>query len=250
MSTLVDPQWSPQLAGINLLPRPGIVTKFEFPVMLSTEIDGTTYLLENGVKRGIGDVDLELLNGQNEVVGKAKSSWDGFYIVPNVIAGEYWLRISPQQLQRLGLTNTSMHTITVSGDGSFISGIDFIIVPDVRQSDSRSDPLDTGESVRNNQTYFRTESWVQDQPTDHFTVQLVAGSSEAAIKQYIEHHQIQNTAAYVRTSYRDFPWYSVIYGSFTSYQEAQVSLEQLPPPLVEARPWIRRLSDVQASLPQ
>ena len=250
MSTLADPQWSPQLAGINLLPRPGIVTKLEFPVMSSTEIDGTTYLLENGVKRGIGDVDLELLNDQNEVVGKAKSSWDGFYIVPNVIAGEYSLRISPQQLQRLGLTNTSMHIITVSGDGSFISGIDFIIIPDARQSDSRSGPLDTGEPVRNDQTYFRTESWVRDQPSDHFTVQLVAGSSEAAIKQYIEHHKIQHTAAYVRTSYRDSPWYSVIYGSFTSYQEAQVSLEQLPLPLVVAKPWIRHLSDVQASLPQ
>jgi hypothetical protein len=183
-------------------------------------------------------------------VGETTSSWDGFYIVPEVVAGEYWLRISPQQLRRLGLTDTGGHKLTVSGDGSFISGVDFIIMPDGRQSDSRSGPLDAEESARYDQTYFRTESWVQDQPSDYFTIQLMAASSEVAIKQFIERHQIKHTAAYVRTSRLGLPWYSVIYGSFTSYQEARVTLEQLPPTLTEARPWVRRFGDVQAALPR
>lgn len=248
MATLEDPQWSPQLAGFNLMPRPGTVAELEFPVSLTTEIDGTVYLLENGVERGIGDLELELLNDQHEIVGETTSSWDGFYIVPQVVAGEYWLRISPQQLRRLGLTDTGWHILTVSGDGSFISGVDFIIMPDGRQSDSHSDPLDAEESARYDQNHFRTESWVQDQPSDSFTVQLIAASSEVAIKQYIERHKIKHTAAYVRTSPRGLPWYSVIYGSFTSYQEARATLERLPPTLTEARPWVRRFDDVQAAL--
>ena len=250
MSTLENPQWSPQFAGINLLPRPGVVAKLEFPVRLTTEIDGTVYLLQNGVERGIGDLELELLNDQHEVVGETTSGWDGFYIVPQVVAGEYWLRISPQQLQRLGLTDTGMHILPVSGDGSFISGVDFMIMPDGNQSDSRSGPLDAEESTQNDQTYFRTESWVQDQPSDYFTIQLMAASSEATVKQYIERHQIKNTAAYVRTSRRGLPWYSVIYRSFTNYQDARATLEQLPPTLTEARPWVRRFDDVQAALRQ
>jgi hypothetical protein len=141
MSTLENPQWSPQLDGINLVPRPGSVAKLEFPVRLTTEIDGTVYLMENGVERGIGDLELELLNDQHKVVGETTSGWDGFYIVPQVVAGEYSLRISPQQLQRLGLTDTSVHMLTVSGDGSFISGVDFIIMPGGRPSDSHSNPL-------------------------------------------------------------------------------------------------------------
>ncbi|MFT5550424.1 MAG: hypothetical protein ACI9CO_002357, partial [Candidatus Azotimanducaceae bacterium] len=151
MATLEDPQWSPQLAGLNLEPRPGTVAELEFPVSLTTEIDGTVYLLENDVEREIGDLELELLNDQHKVVGETTSSWDGFYIVPQVVAGEYWLRISPQQLRRLGLTDTGGHKLTVSGDGSFISGVDFIIMPDGRQSDSRSGPLDAEESARYDQ---------------------------------------------------------------------------------------------------
>jgi hypothetical protein len=128
-STLENPQWSPQLSGLKLVPRPGTVAKLDFPVMLTTEIDGTIYLQENNTKRGVSDVNIELLDAQREVVATATSSWDGFYIVPHVVAGDYWLRVSPRQLQRLGLAETSLRKLNVSGDGSFISGVDFIIVP-------------------------------------------------------------------------------------------------------------------------
>jgi len=97
--------------------------------MLTTEINGTIYLQENNTKRGVSDVNIELLDAQREVVATATSSWDGFYIVPHVVAGDYWLRVSPRQLQRLGLAETSLRKLNVSGDGSFISGVDFIIVP-------------------------------------------------------------------------------------------------------------------------
>jgi hypothetical protein len=250
MSTLEDPQWSPQLPGVNLVPRPGAVAKLEFPVSLTTEIDGTVYLLENGVERGIGDLELELLNDQRALVGETTSGWDGFYIVPQVVAGEYWLRISPQQLQRLGLADTGGRKITVSGDGSFISGMDFMITPDGRPSDSRPNPSDAEASAQHDQTHFRTESWAQDQPSDSFTIQLMAARSEAAAKQYIERHRIKKTAAYVRTSRLGLPWYSVVYRSFKSYSEARATLEQLPSTLTEARPWVRRFDDVQAALRQ
>jgi hypothetical protein len=45
------------------------------------------------------------------------------------VAGEYRLRISPQQLQRLSLTDTGTRELSVSGDGSFISGIDLMVLP-------------------------------------------------------------------------------------------------------------------------
>ncbi|PXX98333.1 hypothetical protein CR157_08435 [Halomonas sp. LBP4] len=128
-STLIDPQWAPAIEGLRLVPRPGSVASLEFPVRMTTEIDGTVYLLEDGVERGIGDLKLELLNDQQEVVARTTSSWDGFYIVPGVIAGDYRLRLSPQQLQRLGLTDTGTRELTVSGDGSFISGVDLRVLP-------------------------------------------------------------------------------------------------------------------------
>ena len=128
-ATLSDPQWAPAIEGLRLVPRPGSVASLEFPVTMTTEIDGTVYRLEGGVERGIGDIELELLNDRQEVVARTTSSWDGFYIVPGVIAGDYQLRLSPQQLQRLGLSDSGPIKLSASGDGSFISGVNLIVSP-------------------------------------------------------------------------------------------------------------------------
>lgn len=125
--TLEDPQWAPALPGRSLVPRPGRVAQMDFPVRLTTEIDGTVYLYEDEVTRGMGGLELELLNERYEVVAGTTSSWDGFYIISGVVAGDYWLRVSPQQLQRLGLTDTGTRMLTVGGDGDFISGMDLLV---------------------------------------------------------------------------------------------------------------------------
>lgn len=246
-ATLIDPQWAPEIGGMRLLPRPGGVARLEFPVRMTTEIDGTVYLLEAGVERGIGDLKLELLNDQQETVAEATSSWDGFYIVSGVVAGDYQLRISPQQLQRLGLTDTTgSRKLTVSGDGAFISGIDLIIRP-------LSGPQPTQPAPRNPQgaaqprgkSEFSSESWVQEQPATNFTIQLMAASSEAAVQDYIKQHHLTDTAAYFRTLHHGSPWYSVVYGSFTSDGQARAALKQLPPTLTTASPWLRQYADIQ-----
>jgi hypothetical protein len=248
-STLIDPQWAPALEGMSMVPRPGNVARLDFPVRMTTEIDGTVYLLENGVERGIGDLKLELLNDEHEVVAETTSSWDGFYIVPGVVSGDYWLRVSPQQLQRLGLTDTGIRKLTVSGDGSFISGMDMTILPLSPSESVQSAPQSAeGPAPSGSKSEFRTESWVQEQPSEDFTIQLMAAGSEATVQRYIERHQLTHSTAYVRTLHDGSPWYSVVYSSFASYREAQAALEQLSPALTEASPWLRRYGEVQDML--
>ena len=127
IGTLEDPQWAPALAGRSLVPRPGRVAELDFPVQLTTEIDGTVYLYEDNVTRGMGGLELELLDDKYNVIAQTTSSWDGFYIIPGIIAGEYWLRVSPKQLQRLGLNDTGTRVVVVVGDGEFINGIDLLV---------------------------------------------------------------------------------------------------------------------------
>jgi hypothetical protein len=130
MLTLDDPMWYPQPQGMNLLTRPGKVVLLDFPVVMTSEIDGTIYLAGESSKRGIGGGLLELVNSEGKVVATATSSQDGYYIVPAVIPGSYMLRISPAQLKRLQLTDEAEHPIIVSSDGNFINGVDFILKKD------------------------------------------------------------------------------------------------------------------------
>jgi hypothetical protein len=58
-------------------------------------------------------------------VSTTKSSSDGYYIVPAVRQGRYYLRVSPEQLVRLDLSDPGVREITILPDGKFITGVDF-----------------------------------------------------------------------------------------------------------------------------
>ncbi|QIB67077.1 hypothetical protein [Kineobactrum salinum] len=128
VGTLEDPQWAPAVPGRSLVPRPGRVAEMNFPIRMTTEIDGTAFLYENEEKRGMGGLELELLDDDNNVVARTTSSWDGFYIIAGIVAGEYWLRVSPVQLRRLGLNDTGIKLVTVDGTGDFINGMDLLVI--------------------------------------------------------------------------------------------------------------------------
>lgn len=125
--TLEDPSWVPQRKGVRLVPRPGHVAELDFPVALTSEIDGTVYLVEKTSRRGIGDVAIELLDINRRLVSTIKSSFDGYYIVPSVVPGLYYLRVSPEQLKQFDLIDPGVRVITILPDGTFINGMDFLL---------------------------------------------------------------------------------------------------------------------------
>jgi len=126
--TLEDPQWLAQQKGARLLARAGKVGQIDFAVGITGEIDGTAWLAADGTRRGMGDVELELLDGER-VVATSTSSSDGYYIVAAVAPGHYLLRVSPAQMARLGLRASAAVAVTISADGSFVNGKDFTLTP-------------------------------------------------------------------------------------------------------------------------
>lgn len=136
--TLEDPYWQAQHKGVRMLPRPGHDLELDFPVELTSEIDGSIFLLDKDAKRGMGDVLIELLNAEHHVVSSIKSSSDGYYIVPAVVQGHYQLRISPEQLKALDLVDPGLREITITPDGKFINGIDFLLKKQPAKSNTNS----------------------------------------------------------------------------------------------------------------
>ena len=122
VSTLEDPQMAALQKGFRIVPRPGKVSQLDFAVSVTGEIDGTTYLLVNGVRRAVGDLELELVDTNRKVVATAKSASDGYFVVSGVIPGNYILRVSKDQLKRLDLSDMGMHLITIAPDGTFLNG--------------------------------------------------------------------------------------------------------------------------------
>lgn len=125
--TLEDPYWAPQRKGVRVVPRPGHVAEIDFPIILTSEIDGTVYLVENNTRRGIGDVVIELLDSHRRVVNTIKTSSDGYYIVPAIPQGRYHVQVSLEQLRRFGLVDPGVREINILPDGKFINGVDFLL---------------------------------------------------------------------------------------------------------------------------
>jgi hypothetical protein len=126
-ATLEDPQWVALRPGVRIVPRPGKASELDFAVGVSGEIDGTTWLLANGVKRPAGDLELQLVDSTQTVVAGTTSGADGYYVLTAVAPGRYQLRIAPAQLARLQLRAPAPRTVIVDAEGSFVSGQDFSV---------------------------------------------------------------------------------------------------------------------------
>jgi hypothetical protein len=122
VATLEDPQLAAQQKGYRIVPRPGKVSQLDFAVSITGEIDGTTYLVAGGQRRAVGDLELELVDANRKVVGTARSASDGYFVLAGVVPGNYMLRVSRDQLTRLGMTDMGMHMLTMAADGNFING--------------------------------------------------------------------------------------------------------------------------------
>jgi len=125
--TLADPLWHPALDGINILPRPGNSMVIDFPIFMTGEIDGTVYLSKGDKAFGVGNVDVQLVDKAGRILQTVETAYDGFYIISNIPLGEYSIRVSVTQLDKLDLQPVSDEPINISIDNPFQSGFDFTL---------------------------------------------------------------------------------------------------------------------------
>jgi len=127
VKTLEDPYWIAQPGGIRVVPRPGTTGQYDFPVVSTGEIDGSTFReWASGIGKVAGVV-VQLVDQSGKVVRKITTAYDGFYLFDFVVPGEYTLRISPDQLKKLKLTADKSYPILIKGNGTVISSQDFVL---------------------------------------------------------------------------------------------------------------------------
>jgi hypothetical protein len=124
-STLEDPQWRPSTPGLRVLPRPGHVDVVDFPVVSTSEVEGTVFLLSNDARKPIGNVRLELVNDAGEVLDTTTSASDGYYLLHQVSPGQVRVRVAPDQVAQLGLSGELFKALRIPTESDFIGGVDF-----------------------------------------------------------------------------------------------------------------------------
>lgn len=129
-TTLEDPQWQPLRLGLRIVPRSGKVGQFDLAVGITGEIDGTAYQAAGGARRPAGDLEIELVDVQGQVVARTTSAADGYYVLAGVAPGTYRLQVAPAQLARLKLRPPAPVPVVVDDEGNFVNGKDFTVGAD------------------------------------------------------------------------------------------------------------------------
>ncbi len=128
-NTIDDPQVSPFIKGVRLLPRPGKIAEVNFPFIRTTEIDGIISI-DNGVEtKPASDIQLELVefSDKEQVVRETSTAFDGYYILDEVPPGKYILRIESEQAARLNIAVPDLKVLRILPHSNFINGLDFIL---------------------------------------------------------------------------------------------------------------------------
>lgn len=126
-NTLEEPQWLPQPLGFELMLRPGIVAQLDLPVVATVEVEGTVYVQGSGAApRPIGDVQLELVDRQGTIVGRATSASDGYYLMSGILPGTYTLRLDAEQGTRLQM-QTGERVLSVGQEHLGTTTVDLVL---------------------------------------------------------------------------------------------------------------------------
>ena len=95
-SSLEDPYFVSLNEGNSVRFRAGQVTQMDFPVAISGEIDGTiSFFDDRGRLRPFRNINVFLVDMDGKIRSTGQTAYDGFYVVSNVMPGEYKLILDP-----------------------------------------------------------------------------------------------------------------------------------------------------------
>lgn len=114
-SSLADPSLTPRKALQLVVPRPGVATKLDIPLVGAGDIEAVL-VRQDG--RGIEGLDVELVNERGEVVATARSDYDGFILFERVGYGHYSMRVAPASADAAGVERAIAVTVSLSPDKS------------------------------------------------------------------------------------------------------------------------------------
>lgn len=95
----------------------------------------------------------------------------------------------------------------------------------------------------------RQTDWILAQKSDYYTLQLMAGYNLSTIQNFLKQYRLnQDNIAYYLSYNKGKAWHSLVYGIFPDRATARLAIKDLPPELVAAKPWIRKLHYIKRDI--
>jgi TPR repeat protein len=96
----------------------------------------------------------------------------------------------------------------------------------------------------------RGAAWVRGQQSGSFTIQVLSGSTEQAVRAEIERHPLPEPVAIYPYRHGGAVRFALLHGTFPDRASASEALGALPPALRKSSPWVRSFGELQALSPE
>ncbi|MEK6594325.1 MAG: AAA family ATPase [Pseudomonadota bacterium] len=126
-----------------------------------------------------------------------------------------------------------------------------LLAPDAASNSGKSTAANEDDLV--GQRFAATREWLNKQPHNTFSIQLMGTNDEQQLKHHLNvigKFVEMNKVFVYRTLVKQKPSITILYGSFNNYRAAQEALEKLPPFLQANRPILRTVQGIRAEIKQ
>ncbi|MCP4040993.1 MAG: hypothetical protein GY731_03410, partial [Gammaproteobacteria bacterium] len=97
-------------------------------------------------------------------------------------------------------------------------------------------------------TGLKSDEWLLAQEPGLYTIQIMGAHRKESVLAIPARFSLDSSTAYYRHSHDGQKWFVLLYGTFHHLDAARQALSDLPAPLQEFGPWIRRLGSIHKDL--
>lgn len=119
-ATLPEGFLVPLVEGVSITARSGLVDNLDFPVVVSSEIEGIAEIESLGSLAPLPRAKLDLFNLQGQKIKETTTEYDGYFFIEGVVPGTYLLKLNPSEYERLDLIEMPTIEIIVTTEPDFI----------------------------------------------------------------------------------------------------------------------------------
>ncbi len=154
-------------------------------------------------------------------------------------------RLSPDQFEYINASEIRLHITTGDQERKWR-----VVAKDPQSGASSASWFEVkniavSESATSN---IQTERWIKQQEDEHYTIQLFGSFEQQAIIRFVKQYSLKGDMAQFSSRRNGKNWFSLLYGNYSSRENAAEALNKLAPRLRKNSPWIRNFSSIKQQL--
>lgn len=88
------------------------------------------------------------------------------------------------------------------------------------------------------------QTFAKKDSTDAYTIQLMGSYDKSELDKFLQQHSIKANVMLTQRAGKD--WYVLVYGNYNNKKLAQNAIKDLPVPVQQNQPWVRKVEDLSA----